>query len=474
MLRQGPFTTVASSWSHREPEGAPPDSEGSLSERAIQPGYRSRTVSCVLVFLIGAFVQVSIPLTDLYEIPNVRGVFFAFMVAASIFRFLSGQPMNMSAPIIVVYAALVALWMVGISYSRAPIYGANKTFLVTAYFLILGIVIYNLIDDLVAAKAFIYGLGVGSIILVCIAMVEVGNPIELLRTVSRFFRLRFGEGGNPIMLARHLALAATMIVTILAVRRKRIDVIWGLPFGLLALVYLLATGSKGPLIALLIACVFTPILLMRGVMKQLSLVVLVVGCTFLSGVMLMEFLPKAFVQERFIEKVENLSLRLPAYKMAVNAIIDSDPVALLVGHGTGDFGYLELRKDDRAYPHNMLLEVLYENGLVGFGIIVVAVVLPAIAVMRTRGRLLAQEHRAILSGLTISYIAAVTNAQFSGDLGANLLIGMFGAATVGVARVDSIERIDCRTTNCPLDAHAIGVGLNARFHRHVRCLSVHN
>jgi O-antigen ligase len=244
------------------------------------------------------------------------------------------------------------------------------------------------------------------------------------------------------MLARHLALAATVIVTILAVRRKWVDVIWGLPFGLLALVYLLATGSKGPLLALLFACVCTPILLMRGVINRLALVTLVVGATLLGSVMLMEFLPKAFVQERFIEKIENLSLRLPAYKMTLNAIIDSDPLALLVGHGTGDFGYLELRKDDRAYPHNMLLEVLYENGLVGFGVIVVAIVLPAIAVMRTRGQPLAQEHRVVLTALTISYIAAVANAQFSGDLGANLLIGMFGAATVALARVNTMQRTD--------------------------------
>ena len=442
MLRQGPSTTAAGNCSHRETDGALLTSEGSFPEHVIQHGYRSRTVSCFLVFLIGAFVQLSIPLTDLYEIPNVRGVFFALMVATSVFRFLSGQPMKVGAPFIIAYAVVVVLWMVGISYSRAPLYGASKTFLVAAYFLILGIVIYNLIDDLVAAKSFIYGLGVGSITLVCITMVQVGNPIELLQTVSRFFRLRFGEGGNPIMLARHLALAATIILTILAVRRKWIDLIWGLPFGLLALVYLLATGSKGPLLALLIACVCTPILLMQGVIKRLGLVALVVGCTLLSTVMLMEFMPKAFIQERFIEKVENLSLRLPAYKMAANAIMDSDPVALLVGHGTGDFGYLELNKDDRAYPHNMLLEVLYENGLVGFGVIVVAIVLPAIAVMRTRGRLLALEHRTILTGLTISYIAAVTNAQFSGDLGANLLIGMFGAATVGLARVDSMQSMD--------------------------------
>jgi O-antigen ligase len=442
MLGSGQFTAEVDNLFSRRPASNVMLPDTSCSNPLIENKHQSLTINCILVFLIGVFVQLSIPLTDLYEIPNVRAAFFAFVAATFGFQFLSGQPMKVGAPFIRSYVALVVIWMVGIFYSRAPLYGANKTFLVAAYFLILGVVIYNQIDSLMAGKSFIYGLGLGSVILVCITMVQVGNPVQLLQTASRFFRLRFGEGGNPIMLARHLALAATVIVTILAVRRKWVDVIWGLPFGLLALVYLLATGSKGPLLALLFACVCTPILLMRGVINRIALVTLVVGATLLSSVMLMEFLPKAFVQERFIEKIENLSLRLPAYKMTLNAIIDSDPLALLVGHGTGDFGYLELRKDDRAYPHNMLLEVLYENGLVGFGVIVVAIVLPAIAVMRTRGQPLAQEHRVVLTALTISYIAAVTNAQFSGDLGANLLIGMFGAATVALARVNTMQRTD--------------------------------
>jgi O-antigen ligase len=442
MVRRGQFTIAADGLPCHRTDGNVLASEASFSEHVIQRGYRSRTVSCILVFLIGAFVQLSIPLTDIYEIPNVRGAFFALVVATFVFRFLSGQPIKTGEFFIVWYLALTVIWMVGISYSRAPLYGANKAFLVSSYFLVLGVVIYNLIDDLVAAKAFLYGLGLGSFILVGITMTQVGSPIELLQTASRFFRLRFGEEGNPIMLARHLALAVTVIVTILATRRKWIDLIWGLPLGLLALVYLVATGSKGPLLALLIACVCTPILLLRGVVTRLGLIALVVGLTVLSSVMLMEFLPKAFVQERFVDKIENLSLRLPAYKIAVDAIMGSDPLALLVGHGTGDFGYLALKKDGRAYPHNMLLEVLYENGLVGLGVIAVAIVLPAMAVMRTGGRPLVYEHRAILAGLTVSYIAAVTNAQFSGDLGANLLIGMFGAATVGLARVDLMQSTD--------------------------------
>jgi O-antigen ligase len=412
--------------------------EASCFAPPAQYGYRSRTTNCVLVFLIGAFVQLSIPLTDLYEIPNVRGGFFAFVVATFAFRFLSGQPIRAGTPFIMSYLVLAVIWAVGILYSRAPIYGASKAFLVASYFWVLGMVIYNLIDDLVTGKAFLYGLGLGSCILVGITITEVGNPIELLQTASRFFRLRFGEDGNPIMLARHLALAVTVAITILVARRMLIDWIWALPLGVLAFVYLVATGSKGPLLALFIACVGTSVLLVKGVTARFWRIVLVTILSIACGIVLTESLPKAFVQERVFDKIENLSLRLPAYKIAFDAIMDSDPLALLIGHGTGDFGYLELKKDGRAYPHNMLLEVVYENGLVGLGAILVAIVLPAVEGMRGGMKPMAREHRVILIGATVSYLAAVINAQFSGDLGANLLIGLFGATTVSLARVESI------------------------------------
>ncbi len=438
-MRHGRFTHEVDNLFCQQTDrhGLPP--EDSCTKYPSQHGHRPRTVSCILVFLIGAFVQLSIPLTDLYEIPNVRGAFFAFVVVTFAFRFVSGQQIKAGAPFILSYLALAVIWTVGIVYSRAPTYGVTKALLVASYFWVLGVVIYNLIDDLVTGKAFLYGLGLGSFILVGITIIQVGNPIDLLQTASRFFRLRFGDEGNPIMLARHLALAVTVTMTILVVRRKLIDLIWALPLAVLALVYLVATGSKGPLLALFIACVGTSILLVKGVAARLGRIALVAIVSIASSTMLMELVPKVFWQERVVDKVENLSLRLPAYRMTVDAIMDSDPLALLIGHGTGDFGYLELKKDARAYPHNMLLEVVYENGLIGLGVIVVAIILPAVAVMRGGRESLTREHRVMLTGLTVSYIAAVINAQFSGDLGANLLIGLFGAATVGVARVESIH-----------------------------------
>lgn len=398
---------------------------------------RMRRASWFLTFAIGVFIQLSMPMTDLYHIPNVRGVFFAFIIAAFIFLFLTGEPIRIRSSILMWYMALGIFLTFGILYSRAPVYGTTKTILVVAYFWALGTVIYNLVDDISVAKAFLNGLVVGGILLIGITALAFGNPIDVMRGANRYFRLRLGEEGNPIMLARHLALAITMCVTYVAMRRKWMDLLWSLPITVLGFMYLIATGSKGPLLALVASFICVPTLLMKGVVARMSVAVLVGGLVFVAAIGILEVLPNGFIQERFVEKVENLSLRLPAYTGAMNAIVTADPLALVVGHGTGDFGYLDLRKDARSYPHNVLLEVAYENGLIGLSLLVIAFACPLIALMRAAQQQLSVSHRVLLGGLSASYIASVINAQVSGDLGANLLIGMFGAATVRIARFEA-------------------------------------
>ncbi len=415
---------------------------------------RARRAACILTFAIGVFVQLSMPLTDLYRIPNVRGVFFAFIIAAFIFLFLTGEPIKIRSSLLLSYMALGIFLAVGILYSRAPVYGTTKTILVVSYFWALGTVIYNLIDNVSVAKAFLNGLVVGGVLLVGITALAFGNPVEMMRGANRYFRLRFGEEGNPIMLARHLALAITMLATYVAIRRRWVDLIWSLPIGVLALMYLVATGSKGPMLALIVSFICAPILLIKGVVARVGVSVLLVGVFLFGAIAIRDVVPRGFLEERFVERVENLSLRLPTYRDAMHAIVVSDPIALVVGHGTGDFGYRDLGKDGRAYPHNVLLEVMYENGLIGLSLLLLAFSCPFIALVRAAQERVSVNHRVMLAGLSACYIASVVNAQFSGDLGANLLIGMFGAATVSMARC-AIENCSDAEMQCHLGVSGI-------------------
>lgn len=400
---------------------------------------RNIGLSAVLSFFTGVFVQVSMPLTDLYEVPNARGMFFALLLGIFAFQFVSGKPVRIGSPLLMSYLGLSVVLGIGLAYSRAPMYGTTKLILVCSYFWLLGTVIYNLIQNVEIGKAFLSGLFVGGLLLVGIVAVEFGNPAHLFNNANRFYRLRFGGDGNPIMLARHLALAITIIIMYVAIRRKWMDWIWSTPLLLVTLAYLVGTGSKGPILALVLSCIVTAIVFLKGIVARLSLTLCIVSIVLVGAIGGLEWLPKGFVEERFSDKVQNLSLRLPVYQDVVRVLFESDVSSLLVGHGTGDFGYFTLGHDGRAYPHNVLLEVAYENGLIGLTMLVVALAYPLVAVLRIARRSLQYSHSVLLAGLSASYISSVINAQFTGDLGANLLIGMFGAATMRMCLLNSTE-----------------------------------
>lgn len=404
-------------------------------DRDVAVERRGARLSAVLAFLIGLVVQIAIPLTNLYDIPNVRAVFFAFILCLFVLRFLSGEPIRAGSVLLLSYLGLSLILAAGILYSRAPVYGMSKVILVSSYFWLLGTVVYNLVDDVSVGRAFLGGLFVGGLFLIGVTASEFGNPIDMFRTMNRFFRLHLGDEGNPIMLARHLALAVTVIITCVAMRRKWIDVVWSVPLALLAFAYLVGTGSKGPLIALLLSGVLTAMVMLKGIVARVCMSTLLVAAIVFAAIGALEFLPKGFVEQRFTEKVQNLSLRLPGYSALVQVLVESDPVALLIGHGTGDYGYFALGHEGRYYPHNMFLEVAYENGILGVCVVIAAVCYPLVVLVRASRLQLETTHRILLAGLSASYMAALINAQVSGDLGANFLIGIFGAATTSVSNI---------------------------------------
>lgn len=422
-----PFVGVTGEVADLEPESQV-DSE-TVEER------RGAGLAHVLAFLIGVVVQIAIPLTNLYDIPNVRAVFFAFILGLFVLRFLSGESIRVGSPLLLSYLCLSLILTAGILYSRAPVYGTNKVILVSSYFWLLGTVVYNLVDEVSVGRAFLSGLFVGGLFLIGVTAGEFGNPIDMFRTMNRFFRLHLGDEGNPIMLARHLALAVTMIITCVAMRRKWIDAVWCIPLTVLALAYLVGTGSKGPLLALLLSGVLTAMVMLKGIVARVCMSLFLVGAIVFAVVGALEFLPKGFVEQRFTEKVENLSMRLPGYSALLRVLLESDPVALLIGHGTGDYGYFSLGHDGRYYPHNMFLEVAYENGIVGVCVLTAAACYPLVVLIRAARLQLETTHRVLLGGLSASYMAALINAQVSGDLGANFLIGIFGAATTSVGNI---------------------------------------
>ena len=105
------------------------------------------------------------------------------------------------------------------------------------------------------------------------------------------------------------------------------------------------------------------------------------------------------------------------FEHIVLALKNINEYTFIFGAGTGDYGWLYSGNDIRAYPHNVFIEVFYENGLLGLSLILYIIL-----------RRLRSHYRN--SSIFQTYLVAcliyyIVNAQFSGDLIANKYIFVF-------------------------------------------------
>jgi O-antigen ligase len=108
----------------------------------------------------------------------------------------------------------------------------------------------------------------------------------------------------------------------------------------------------------------------------------------------------------------------------------------LVGIGTGGFGSLHL---GLPYPHNILLEIGLELGIVG--LLVFAVMAGSMTVRLTRlWRWTSGEERMTVSLLIALEVSAVVNAFFSGALPDNSDVWKWGGVAVGMYAFQQMTR----------------------------------
>ena len=126
------------------------------------------------------------------------------------------------------------------------------------------------------------------------------------------------------------------------------------------------------------------------------------------------------------------------------------PQAPLLGHGTGSWPLLTGRPDQTSYPHNLFLELLVENGIVGLilFLVVVGVALRPVSFERLR-----RDPQALCAFMV--FISALSNAMTSVDLPGNrsvfLMLGVLALFAVRpVAAATPVKRQPAASSNVPV------------------------
>jgi hypothetical protein len=231
------------------------------------------------------------------------------------------------------------------------------------------------------------------------------------------------NNSNPIIIAQLFLLFFISLVT----SEKS-----GVMRRCLSLVYLLMaimTGSKGPLVGLFIGGILLSYSFFRLYKMYIFMLLLSILCGYLlysvntSEIMILDYVLNRFFGD---SSSNSVSSRLDMYFLAINGVSNFGFWDFLFGKGTGSFGYLYSGKDEIMYPHNIIIEALYELGIL-FTVTFFSILL--VLLFRTFIVALNEPSNKVASFSFLFGCLAFVSSMFTGDLASNLLIYLF----IGIA-----------------------------------------
>lgn len=197
-----------------------------------------------------------------------------------------------------------------------------------------------------------------------------------------------------------------------------------------SLVLGLSIGARGPLLALILT--FFAVLTLRSGLGRVTSIILLFFALSVSGVIALDYSDTA-LYKRFAADI-NVGLgneqatqasvdqsRITLYSAAIKGWLSS-PVTFLFGNGFGSFsvgyGYeyptwLFGEPTKSFYPHNFMLEALYELGVVGFIPLILALLSPLRRFLRSQSPSLDAAGVNVLGFLLFMEISALLSGSFA-------------------------------------------------------------
>ena len=251
--------------------------------------------------------------------------------------------------------AFVGIMLVSLFFTSAPLYGREKTLRFIGTCLILMVAARYFIRDEVALRKSLKVLGWFSVITVALYLILFVVFRGQLMEGGRFG----GKEGSLIMGWSSAAAAVLMLYLVIGKTRLATKIIASGGV-LLAMVMVVASGSRGPFVALVFGVVLA-FFSVRSMLPSLAGIILVglvgyLALHYLAPEQGRERISQGFGGEAFEE-----SGRPYLYRIGISLFL-SRPV---LGGGTGSYAPYVGQGDQRGYPHNMIIEVASEMGVIG-------------------------------------------------------------------------------------------------------------
>lgn len=328
----------------------------------------------------------------------------------------------------VVFAGLVAA---SYSYTSAPDYGGTKLM----RFLLIGGLLFLTPFFLIFSEedfAHFARLFVG---FSAVTAVQIVANLEMRSQDSETDITRIGAGwlmGMAILLLLFYPLSKTR-------GRRLMLLIFLVPVFLAGL---MASAARGPIVALSVAVLIGLAVWMKeGRMKIVTAAVLLFFLAIgFGGAYLVlrqadrgKYTAKASELETMLtggSTSGSAGKRVNFYRATLEAI----PNQPLLGTGIGSWSKFYYGNDQRNYPHDLLMEIAFEEGLIGLAAFLAVLGLSAISIARMIGD--SRSHFLVL-GLLVLYCVIVS--LFSGDLDDNRVLWLWMGVALSVCRLVQVR-----------------------------------
>lgn len=334
------------------------------------------------------------------------------------------------------FVAFLVILLISMLYSNSFEYGLEKLgkFILFNGFLFIGGMIIFQFDKNAGYYTKIVEWGVFFISLV--------NTIFIVKYIisgelAQMIMVRVSvTGANPIGMARVCGLGVLFWLISLSDRRYNIALIVGILIPIA--ISLIAAGSRGPLLAVLISLlIYTMFYTHIDIKYKLGFILLVILIAFSLYFFLPEsllsrysrlFQENAFGSSLSVAKASSSNQRFIFMKRILQYFRDN-PVEIIFGTGMGSFKALFDYKYHASYPHNIFFEVLYEQGLIGLTVLLSSFVYILFYANKFMKHFIGHSYYV---KFYIALIYFLLNAQVSGDISINRFIWFFMGGIIGM------------------------------------------
>ena len=201
---------------------------------------------------------------------------------------------------------------------------------------------------------------------------------------------------------------------------------------------LIASAARGPIVALLVVLILNVVTSNRRI-SGIVLTMLLLGVSAYAAFSVFSHVDASKYNSKLSEIVDLVEgkaasgsavKRLTFYDETLAAI----PKHLLLGSGLGSWSVFYYGTDERAYPHNLLLQIAFEQGLLGlaaWGCFLLAMGFASFRLLRRTGTRYAVFPSLVLFCVIVS--------MFSGDLDDNRILWYWTGVTLTVCAMKAVR-----------------------------------